>query len=251
MQAIVYYLLSDGCEEFDHISEFAPFFEIDKHWDLENNVFSQKFTDSSRKLGCKIFNTHLRWEMMPHGENMRFIYVYRNYKDVVVSFYFHLTNQDDVDGFQGSFDDFLTDWCDGKIIFGNWLQHIQSWVAPSASERYMQSGSSAILVVRYEDMVLKLEHVIGDICTFLNIEMSTDRLNEIAALLSFDSMKRKQSKFMPISVKWKPGFDFIRKGQIGDSDNFFTPEREAKVLETIRKEFPAGIPIWLQQLGCI
>ena len=59
-------------------------------------------------------------------------------------------------------------------------------------------------------------------------------------------MRSNKQQYEPISVGWKPGFEFIRKGQIGDSDSIFQAHHRELYDEMIRKEFPEGLPIWLQ-----
>jgi hypothetical protein len=126
MQAIVYQLLSGGNENFTHISQFSPFYEVDRTW--MGNVISPQYQENHNNLGIRIFNTHLRWSIMPKGSAAKYIYVYRNGKDVCASFFHHLTNQADSGPYEGTFDEFVKDWCDNKIIFGNWMKHLKSWL---------------------------------------------------------------------------------------------------------------------------
>ena len=70
MQAIVYALLSNGNENFEHISNYSPFYEIDPHWEVEGERgddsgdgegrFSSKFDPFHKEIGHHVFNTHLR-----------------------------------------------------------------------------------------------------------------------------------------------------------------------------------------------
>ena len=67
-----------------------------------------------------MFNTHLRYEMMPAAESGgKFIYLIRDAKDVATSFYHHLTHQALEDGgFGGTIDQYIDDWVGGRIHFG-------------------------------------------------------------------------------------------------------------------------------------
>jgi hypothetical protein len=64
MQAIVYALLSNGNDDFEHISNFSPFYEIDPHWepaaDGDTGIFARKFDHFHSQIGHNVFNTHLR-----------------------------------------------------------------------------------------------------------------------------------------------------------------------------------------------
>lgn len=63
MQAIVYSLLSNGNEVFQHISNFSPFYEIDPHWEMTadgTGVVASKFSRFHQEIKHQVFNTHLR-----------------------------------------------------------------------------------------------------------------------------------------------------------------------------------------------
>jgi len=53
--------------------------------------------------------------------------------------------------------------------------------------------------------------------------------------LKFDNMKSNASVNPTIMLDIKNGGNFIRKGQVGDWKNFFTPEKANEWLEWIRK----------------
>jgi hypothetical protein len=58
-------------------------------------------------------------------------------------------------------------------------------------------------------------------------------------------MKANKNKYQPISVQWKDGFEFIRKGVVGDSASVFSCEQTALFDNMLREEFPEGFPAWL------
>lgn len=260
MQAIIYNLLSNGNQNFKHISEYSPFFEIEKTWmvpqDGSTMTLKQIYEDNHRQLNWRVFNTHLRWDMMPKAPNMRYIYVVRNGKDVALSFFQHLSNQDDADCFTGSLLDFVNQWCDGVIPFGNWINHLQSWM-----EAYQNHNSvvvdgqeqPTILLVRYEDMIAQPLECVLRIISHLELEINAERAQELLQYVSFDYMKTHQEQYMPISVPWKECYSFIRNGKVGDSANYFTEEHDAvhnKMLKRIFEE-TGGLPQWLVDLHVV
>ena len=46
------------------------------------------------------------------------------------------------------------------------------------------------------------------------MERSEEELAALAPTLSFAFMRGHKERFEPISVAWKPGFRFLRKGQV-------------------------------------
>jgi hypothetical protein len=231
MQAIVFYLTTNGSnQDFSHISSFTPFYEIDKHWEESN--FLSKYRENHAKLGVNIFNTHLRCDMLPHGNSFKYIYIIRDPKDVVVSFFHHLSNQDG--GFDGTFKEFLVQWCCGDIAYGRWTDHLRSWFEVVNKEK--------ILILRYEDLHKNIKQNLMKISNFLDLKTSDEVINSIAHLVQFETMKSNQSQFQPISVIWKNDFNFFRKGSIGDSATFINEEENSMIESMLLSSFPNGFP---------
>ena len=52
--------------------------------------------------------------------------------------------------------------------------------------------------------------------------------------LTFDSMKRNMDRFQPVSVTWKPGYKFIRKGEVGDHKALLSETQQARFKECLQ-----------------
>lgn len=217
---------------------YAPFFEIDQHW--EDGTLLDSITQKHKEIGIQLFNTHLPWEYMPKSECMKYIYVIRNGKDVCTSFYHHLSNQSDNGGFEGSFTTFNNQWLNGSLPYGRWLIHVHDWFAASKE-------NSNILIIFYEDLIYNLPECLIKIANHLHVTVDESMMRDILPSLSFVYMKEHMSSFQPISVKWKEGFSFIRKGVVGDSKNLFGDGENRQFNEMIRKLFPDSDkwPEWL------
>lgn len=265
IQALIYNLLSNGNQDFNHISDYSPFFEIEKTWIFGNGPEGElkpMYEANHRILNWRVFNTHLRWEMMPKGRNMKYIYIVRSGKDVALSFFKHLSNQDDNDCFNGSLSDFLQQWCAGSIPFGNWIHHLQSWMSAyhlgqEASLATDDISHPHILLIRYQDMIINPLDCVLRIIAYLELDMNVDRAQELLSFVSFQYMKSHQHQYMPISVPWKPGYCFIRNGTLGDSDNYFTEADNAIYYDMIKRTllelgYKAGVvPDWLTALEIV
>ena len=160
--------------EYDHVSDYAPFYEIDPHWesdDADSPRILQSICDKHSLLGRRVFNTHLRWDMLPcnaeaSADNTgmeaescgaKFIYLVRSPLDVCVSFYHHLSSQ--VEGrYEKGFDNFFSDWLAGRIAFGSWIDHIQSFAAAAPFVNSFQKNENVkdtrkVLLIYYEDLI--------------------------------------------------------------------------------------------------
>jgi hypothetical protein len=243
MQAVVFHILSRGQLPLQHISQYSPFYEIDKTWnDADDNVLDM-YTANHKLLGWRVFNTHLLPSMIPTTDS-KVIYVIRNGRDVAVSFYHHLSNQIGDGGISQELKEFLVEWTDGSLPFGSWLSHLRSWLRAAEI-------SQNILLIRYEEMKNDLSTSITKIASFLGENLSENRLAELSSLLSFHSMKENKQLYEPISVQWKEGFEFLRKGEVGDSSAHFYAEEELLIEGMLSREFPQGIPDWFSSLGVL
>ena len=244
--ALVFHILSDGQLPLDHISLYSPFYEMSKTWDEGSDNIALKYSENHKILGWRVFNTHLLHSMLPKGDSVRHIYVYRNCRDVAISFFHHLSNQVGDGGVSSSLLQFLIDWCDGNLLFGTWANHLHGWL-----KEINGSNKNNILLLRYEDMKLDLRSSISRVSKFLDHDLITARLDELTLLLNFESMKSSKHLYQPISVEWKEGFEFLRKGEVGDSEGHFGPKEELLISKMLEREFPDGLPEWLSSLGVL
>ena len=229
----------DDIIKFDHVSDYAPFFEIDAHWDINSDTLAENVIRNHNKLGQRIFNTHLRWDMLPKKEEDKelednqhqqlrpacgkFIYVTRSLPDVCASFYHHLANQKE-GTYNELFDKFASDWMAGNIPFGSPLQHLLSFAEGFSDNRYSndaalsENNDQPLLLLSYERLKENLRDEVLRIIDFLNLKHISNEVLEKELLPSFEfaSMKANSNKFQPLSVTWLNGYQFLRKGVIGD-----------------------------------
>jgi hypothetical protein len=241
MQCIVYNLLTKGNQvALQHISGFTPFLDNSRTFG-EDGKLQLQYQANHEFMGAHAFNTHFLYHMLPHHVNMKYIYVIRDGKDVAVSFYHHLRNQDDADLFEGSFSEFLQQFLDGKLPYGSRISHIYSWLrAYQSFEQNIQStgveSTNPILLVRYEDLISNLKEQVFRIISFLNLQYSDEEVDAVLPYMSFAYMKANKHKFEPVSVPWKEGFEFIRKGIAGDHMTMFSEEDHLLYQQRVAQE---------------
>ena len=173
LQMILYQLTTDGNMDFDHITEFVPFFE--RALSLGQNLNALK--------SPRVFKTHSTYRQVPKGP-FKYIYVARNGRDVLTSyFHFHKSHL----GFKGTPDDFLQAFVRGKLGYGSWFQHVAEW------KKHADDGS--VLFLQYEELARDLGEWLPRIATFCGVGIPPHRQDEILERCSFAYMKAHESKF--------------------------------------------------------
>ncbi|XP_062993342.1 sulfotransferase 1C2-like isoform X2 [Elgaria multicarinata webbii] len=123
------------------IYERMPFIEMCPPKPIRTGFEEAEAMPSPRTL-----KSHLPVHLVPPSfweQNCKIIYVARNAKDNVVS-YFHFHRMSMLMPEPGNWDEFLENFTAGKVAWGSWFDHVQHWW--EAKDRH------PILYLFYEDM---------------------------------------------------------------------------------------------------
>ncbi|KAM3626199.1 uncharacterized protein V6R79_024397 [Siganus canaliculatus] len=177
MQEIVTLISSRGDP---HLSQTVP------NWNrapwLEQDFFSAVVKASSATP--RVITTHLPHHLLGpalQGSKAKVIYVSRNPKDVVVSYYFFHKMANFLPE-PGTFPEFLHQFLEGAVSYSSWFEHVKGWTGQTAA-------MSNLLHVTYEEMSLDLHGAIKRISSFLQCPLVEDELNDCVKHCSFSSMK--------------------------------------------------------------
>ncbi|KAI6652832.1 hypothetical protein LOD99_4218 [Oopsacas minuta] len=167
----------------------------------------------------RIFKSHLSFKYIPFNQECKYIYTYRNPKDVAVSDYYYSKGMKFL-SYKGSFDEYLDMFMRGELGHGLWYEHVLSWWA----NRHRPN----VLIISYESLKLNFKDTVSKIGNFLGFKVSEEIVNLVYKYTKFDSMKTNQ--FVNKSViPWNTDSPaFIRKGKIGDWKDHFTPKQNTK-----------------------
>jgi hypothetical protein len=229
-QWILYLLTHDEQPDPEHLTQASPWFE--------RSLATGELTAADLEAfpAPRVFKSHLPRQWLPDGA--RYIYVERNPKDVLTS-YFHFYR--DYLGFHGSFDDFYRRFMEGRLQYGSWFDHVAQWRARSADPD--------VLIVRYEDLVSDRKASIRRMLEFLGWECDERSIDRAVIESSFDAMKRRESLFdHATALLLERGVSqraFIRSGLVGDAAGELS---EAQARE-IRERSSRGRPLSIRGLA--
>lgn len=196
----------------------------------------------------RFIKSHLPWHLLPeqlkNNSDAKIVYTMRNPKDQVVSFYHYclLAHQ-----MNCSFEDFVEVFLANKMVYGSSAQHML--------EYYKRSKQQNVLVVKYEDMKRDLPTVIQQCADHLEINrrLTADDIDKLCDYVKFEKMEKNPSVNLETIVFKDPivaeqidremysKVKFIRKGQVGDWQNYFSPETNEKFDKWIEENITDGL----------
>lgn len=173
----------------------------------------------------RLIKTHLARAMTPYSEACRYLVIVRNPFDCAVSFFHHTRGfPRHYDFADGSFAEFFESFIAGEVDFGDYFEHLVSWLA--------EADRDNVLLLTYEGLTIDPASGIRRIAQFLGTRalasVSTDAaLARVVDETSLTSMRRDQQRWSSARPAWAPAF--VRRGGVGDWRSLFTP-RQARAL---------------------
>nr|KAF6301400.1 sulfotransferase family 1C member 4 [Pipistrellus kuhlii] len=178
--------------------------------------------------------THPPFQLLPPSfveKNCKIIYVARNPKDNLVSYYhFHRMNK--ALPAPGTWEEYFESFLTGKVCWGSWHDHVKGWWEARDQHR--------ILYLFYEDLKTILAPSL--------IEFDTPILDKIVHHSSFDVMKQNPMAnytVVPAEVMDHSVSPFMRKGTVGDWRNHFTVAQNERFDEDYQRKM-AGTSLTFQ-----
>ncbi|XP_062942468.1 sulfotransferase 1C3-like [Cynocephalus volans] len=181
----------------------------------------------------RMLKTHLQLHLVPPSvwkQNCKIIYVARNAKDCLVSFY-HFHRMISLLPDPQSFDEFCEKFMSGEVMYGSWYDHVKGWWAAKYQHR--------ILYLFYEDMKKNPKREIHKMLEFLEKTLSEDVINKIVHHTSFEVMKENpmaNQTAVPSNIYNHTISPFMRKGMPGDWKYHFTVAMNEKFDEHYKKK---------------
>ncbi|XP_069044505.1 cytosolic sulfotransferase 1-like isoform X4 [Lepisosteus oculatus] len=209
------------------IYECVPFLELSAPGLATGVELAEKMSSRPR-----LIKTHLPLQLVPPSfweQNCRVIYVARNPKDNVVSF-FHFDRMNFVDPEPGDWNSYLERFCQGKMVFGSWYDHVTGWW-----ER--RQTHPQLLYLFYEDMKEDLPRELDRLCDFLGVALGEAERDRVLRATGFEAMKNNRlTNYSTFDMMKHDISPFMRKGMVGDWKNHFTVAQSEAFDEDYRRK---------------
>ena len=168
----------------------------------------------------RMMKSHLPFQ----SEFNNIIYLCRDARDVAVSYYFHYKKYNQLKS-NDSFESFLNIFNAGKVNFGLWNDHVNSW---------LDNKPARFLLIKYEDTIKNPVNEFNKILFFLGYDVDSKRLLSAIANADFSRMaalEKELNKNEPLLKNSNLDIPFIRKAQVGDYKNYFNKKNEEEFLK--------------------
>ncbi|XP_067680741.1 sulfotransferase 1C2-like [Haliotis asinina] len=187
----------------------------------------------------RVLNSHLYFRHLPEKlvENkIKTIFILRNPKDVSVSFYNHL-NGLKMNGFNGTYSEFLDLFLEGKVVCGDYFDYVKDWLQVKED-----NPDLPMLTLFYENLKQDPVKNIRTVAGFIGLSVTDELCEQIAEACSFKKLRTadtevKQHAANPPDI-WKEGHQGVyRKGEVGDWKNWITVAQSEKYDDVIERRF--------------
>jgi len=149
-----------------------------------------------------VFKSH----SFPRSDYRKVIYIVRDGRDVMVSYFHYLKVLRERQGRDISFEQILLEK-DGLFQKKLWHEHVDAWLEnPYGAE---------LIMIKYEDMLNNFVGELEKICKFIGFDAPKHRLEEIKIQTAFNKMRSKEVKFGMNNPAWPKDKPFVRRGKAG------------------------------------
>ncbi|KAM3617200.1 uncharacterized protein V6R79_003228 [Siganus canaliculatus] len=191
-------------------------------------------TDQANNLctSPRIIKTHFPVQFVPKSfweQNCKVVYVSRNAKDNVVSYY-HFDRMAQGQPEPGDWSSYLKRFMKGNLLFGSWYEHVNGWWKKKKTY-------SNLHYMFYEDLTEDTGKEIDKLCSFLGLSPSVEEKMQILNGVQFDSMKKNNMvNYSTLTVLDFNISPFMRKGKVGDWKNHFTVAQNEEFEEDYKRQ---------------
>lgn len=184
--------------------------------DVNHLYFNKKSLDEYSYLAPpRVLMTHAPYDAaLP-----RVIYVLRDPRDVMVSYWHHKRLTDK------TFDLTMIEFIRSTDHWPcNWDVHVENWLSGNYKN---------ILPVRYEDMQVKPHQILEEVMDFMEVSHDRATVEKAVYASQFDRMKQLEEKFGVDGANGSTEERFIRRGKVGT----WSEELDDDCLQTLERNY--------------
>ena len=187
------------------------------------------------KDGYRLIKTHLPHDKVPQNEKAKYIFVVRNPKDCVVSFYHHTVGfPRHYDFADGIFETYFKLFLDGQVDHGDYFDFTRKALD--------HKDDPNVLFLRYENGRANPRDYVLQIAKFLNEDIYPAKLlandEKLLKLVlehsSLDSMKKNPRRWCSDRTGFQP---FIRRGSTGGWRELMSVEQADELQDRLQQVF--------------
>ncbi|KAL8225280.1 hypothetical protein R6Q57_017837 [Mikania cordata] len=192
--------------------------------------------EKNHKNSCfPLVGTHIPYTCLPKSvsaSNCKIVYIYRDAKDVLVSYYNFVRGIYKVPEEDAPFEEAFDEFCEGVSSYGSYWDHILGYWRAS------QERPGRVLFLKYEDMKRNATRDMKRLAEFIGYpfsvaEESAGAIENIIKLCSFENLSKlevnKSGSYNPEDATKIETRTYFRKGKVGDWENYFTHEMKQKI----------------------
>ena len=184
--------------------------------------------------GYRLIKTHFPYKLTPQNPKAKYIYVARNPKDCVVSFYHHTVGfPRHYDFAEGKFDTYFNLFLEGKVDSNDYFDFLREWLD--------HKDDPNVLFLRYESGRKDVRGYILQIAAFMGEKYPKKLLADDERILklvmehsSLDSMKQNPRRWCSDRTGFKP---FIRKGSTGGWSELLSEDQAGMLQKRLDEMF--------------
>ncbi|WP_171181243.1 sulfotransferase domain-containing protein [Ruegeria sp. HKCCD8929] len=204
----------------------------------------------------RIMKTHLPIDALVFSKKAKYIYIGRDGRDVVFSFFHHHTHANEtwyhamndtpsrvgppIEPPTGDVVQYFNDWLDkdGYPMWPFW-ESIRGW--------WNVRNLPNVLFLHFEAMKRDMAKEIRRVAAFIGTEINEDEWDDILHHCSFEYMKENAADAAPLGgIFWDGGAQtFVNKGVNGRWRDVLSAEDVAKYESVVSQELPADCAHWL------
>ncbi|KAJ7342207.1 hypothetical protein JRQ81_009663 [Phrynocephalus forsythii] len=177
-----------------------------------------KFERMEKLPSRRLIKTHLIPHKIPRSifeQKAKMLVLFRNPKDTAVSYY-HFSQGMRLIPNKQPWDTFFSDFINGKVPYGVYLDHIIAW------NKYIDDKN--IMFVTYEELKENTTLGLKKMANFFEFSVTDQDIQAIIEKTSFKAMKEKGSETHGMAAK-----SLFRKGIVGDWKSLFTEEQSKEM----------------------